>query len=390
LVTISAAFALAGMSDARIRHLVLVGAGHAHVEVLRAFGRIRPKNVRLTVITREAASPYSGMLPGAIAGHYRRDETEIDVAVLARFAGAELVLDEVVALDPVERLVHRADGPALPYDLLSLDIGSRPNVMGVAGAPEHAIPVKPIDRFVSRFDRLHAEAKAGLVRRIVLVGGGAGGVELLLAVAYRMGCDAPGVAFTLISGSAVILPGFSSAFRRRVAAALAASGVEVCTGARVVEVREASVVLASGTVIPADAVLWTTQASAAGFLAQSGLACDADGFLLVDDRLCAVGRDDIFAAGDMISFSRGPIPKSGVYAVRAGPVLANNLIATLNATALRRFYPQRRSLAILATGDRHAVATGYGITVAGRWVWRWKDRIDRRFMARFRPGGFDA
>ena len=378
------------MSDPGPRHLVLVGAGHAHVEVLRLLGRAKPKNTRLTLITREAASPYSGMLPGAIAGHYRRDETQIDVAPLARFAEAALVLDEVTALDPVRKLVRLGAGPPIAYDLLSLDIGSRPNVLEVPGAREHAIPVKPIDRFVARFDRLHAEAVGGCVKRIVLVGGGAGGVELLLAVAQRLRRDAPGAVFTLVSASADILPGFSEAFRRRVSVALAAYGVEVRTGARVVEVTKSAVLLDGGAVIAADAVLWTTQASPSDFLARSGLPCDAKGFLRVDAMLRALGREDIFAAGDMIAFTPRAIPKSGVYAVRAGPVLAHNLMARLNDTKLRPFCPQRRSLVILATGGRHAVATGYGITLAGDWVWRWKDRIDRRFMARFRPGGFDA
>lgn len=371
-------------------HLVLVGGGHAHVEVLRALGHARPRGVLITLITREAASPYSGMLPGAIAGNYRRGEIEIDMAPLAAFAGAVLVVDEVTALDPVARLVHRASGPPLPYGLLSLDIGSRPDVTGVPGAREHAIPVKPIDRFVARFDRLMADIAAGHVRRIVLVGGGAGGVELLLAVAHRMRREGLDVTCTLVASGAVILPGFPDAFRRCVSTALAANGVVVRTGSRVVEVREDAVVLACGAVIAADAVLWTTQASSPAFLSESGLACDAHGFLQVDATLRAIGHAHIFAAGDMVAFQPRAIAKSGVHAVRAGPVLAANLIATLNDTPLRPFAPQRRSLVILATGGRHAVATKYGVTLAGDWVWRWKDRIDRRFMARYRPGGLDA
>jgi selenide,water dikinase len=380
------------VSETGARHLVLVGAGHAHVEVLRAFGRNRPCNMRMTLITREAASPYSGMLPGAIAGHYRRDETEIQVAPLARFAGAELIVDEVTSLDAQARLVHRKAGPPIAYDFLSLDIGSTPNIGDVPGAAAHAIPVKPIDGFFARFDRLHADVLAGRIQRLALVGGGAGGVELLLAVAHRLRRDRPGqpLELTLISGSERILDGFSAGFRRRIEAALAEQAIAVVAGARAVGVSPNGVTLASGRFVAADAVLWTTQASPASFLADAGLECDEHGFLLVDEMLRAKEHPEISAAGDMIAFAPRALPKAGVYAVRAGPVLAHNLRASLAGTGLSPFRPQRRALVILATGPRHAVATGYGFTLEGDWVWRWKDRIDRRFMARFRVDGSEV
>ncbi len=377
------------MSGSRVRHLVLVGAGHAHVEVLRAFGRDRPRDTRITLITREAASPYSGMLPGTIAGHYTRDETEIAVAPLARFAGADLIVDEVISLDVQARLVHRKAGPPVAFDFLSLDVGSTPNVGDVPGAAEHAIPVKPIDGFLSRFDLLHADALAGRIRRLALVGAGAGGVELLMAVAHRLRRDMPDrpIELTLISGSQNILAGFSAGFRRRIEAALVGQAIAVVEGARALRVAADGVFLAGGGFVAADAVLWTTQASPARFLAAAGLACDQHGFLLVDEMLRAEGQAGIFAAGDMIAFAPHALPKAGVYAVRAGPVLARNLRGSLNGTGLAPFRPQRRALVILATGARHAVATGYGFTLAGDWVWRWKDWIDRRFMARFRLVG---
>lgn len=369
------------------RHVVLVGMGHAHVEVLRAFSQHRHQNICLTVITREAASPYSGMLPGTVAGHYTRADAEIAVAPLARSAGAAFVLDEVVALDPQNRQVHRAAGAPIAYDLISIDIGSRPHSLGIEGVSKHAIPVKPIDRFLARFESLRADVIAGRVRRIVLVGGGAGGVELVLAVSHRLRGELQGRALeiTLVSASNRILPGFPDAFRARVEACVLSAGINLISGARVVAVTANEVRFEDGGMIEADAVLWTTQASPAKFLSASGLACDANGFLLVDEMLRAVGQDSIFAAGDMIAFGPRPIPKSGVYAVRAGPVLAYNLRAQLDHRALTPFRPQRHALAILATGGKHAVATWYGITVSGKWVWRWKDSIDRRFMARFRP-----
>ncbi len=369
------------MSPPLPRHLVLVGGGHAHVEVLRAFAASRPSDLRITLITRQAASPYSGMLPGTVAGHYTRAEAEIDMAPLAQQAHASLLVDEVTSLDVTARLVHRLSGPPVSYDVLSLDIGSTPHSAAVPGADDHTIPVKPIDGFHARLHALHAGILAGRIRRVAMVGGGAGGVELLLALAYRLRDTQ--VAFTLISASAPLLRGFPAAFRRRAEAALVRRDIAVVAGRRALRVAPAGVTLDDGRRIVADAVLWTTQASPALFLARSGLACDADGFLLVDAMLRTQSDPRIFAAGDMIAFTPRPLPKSGVYAVRAGVTLAHNLRASLDGTKLAPYRPQRRALVILATGPRHAIATGYGITLEGEWVWRWKDRIDRRFMARY-------
>lgn len=379
------------MTETSPRHLVLVGAGHAHLEVLRDFGRQPPPDTRITVITREAASCYSGMLPGTIAGHYLRADTEIPVAPLARSAGATLFVDEVTALDVTARLVRRRAGPPVAYDLLSLDIGSTPTGADVPGVAAHALAVKPIDSFHARFDDVFAAILAARCPRLAVVGGGAGGVELLLAVAHRFQRDAPGrpVELTLISASAPILGGFSTGFRQRVKAALAAYAITIVAGSRAVGVSSKGVRLDDGRFVAADAVLWTTEASAAGFLADAGLDCDAAGFLRVDETLRALSHPQIFAAGDIIAFTPRTLPKAGVYAVRAGRVLAQNLRASLAGTRLSAFRPQRRALVILATGARHAVATGYGITLQGDWVWRWKDRIDRRFIARYQGTKMD-
>jgi selenide,water dikinase len=371
--------------------VVLVGAGHAHVEVLRRFGMRPAPGVRLTLISRELHTPYSGMLPGLIAGHYGFDEAHIDTAPLARLANARLYGDEVIGLDLARRLVLCRQRPPVPYDILSLDIGSRPNTGAVPGAAEHAIPVKPIDGFLARFEALRARVLTGRSRRVLVVGGGAGGVELLLALEHRLrrdlalaAGDAATLAFALAAGERGLLPGFPRAFRNRFAAELARRGIALHEGARVVAVEPGAAVLAGERGrIAADEILWTTEASPAGWLAATGLALDAQGFIRVDATLRALGRDDVFAAGDTIAFDPRPIPRSGVYAVRAGPVLAHNIRAALTGGRLRPYRPQRDALSIVSTGEKHAIATRNGLTVAGGWVWHWKDWIDRRFMRRF-------
>jgi selenide,water dikinase len=374
-----------------VKDVVLVGAGHSHVTVLRMFGMKPVPGVRLTLISREVHTPYSGMLPGLIAGNYGFDDAHIDTGPLSRFAGARLYQDEVVGLDLAGRLVICRHRPPVPYDLLSLNIGSTPNTASVPGASEHAIPVKPIDGFIRRFEALVARVLARKGRtRVALVGAGAGGVELLLSVERRLrrevinaGFDAGGLSFVLVSDTSDILPDFPVAFRSRFHAIFVARGIEVVTGASVTRVDARRLQLDGEVTVEADEVLWTTQAAPARWLAQVGLPLDTQGFLKVDETLRVIGHDDLFAAGDTIAFPNRELPKSGVYAVRAGPVLSDNIRHSLTGRSLRPFRPQREALYLVSTGERRALGTRNGLVVEGAWVWRWKDWIDRRFMRRF-------
>ncbi len=364
-----------------VKDVLLVGAGHAHVAVLRRFGMRPLPGVRLTLLTREVDTPYSGMLPGVVAGHYGFDDAHIDTGRLARFAGARLYQDEAAGIDLAARRVLCRNRPPVAFDLVSLDIGSRPNTGSVPGATAHAIPVKPIDGFLARFEGVRERVRTGQSRHILLVGGGAGGVELLLSVEHRLRQEAADTRFTLVTGSSDILPRFPPAFRARFRAVLARRGITVQAGVRVAAVEPGAVLLASGARLAADEVLWTTEAAPAAWLAATGLPLDAEGFLSVDATLRAT--EGVFAAGDMIAFRPGGLPRSGVYAVRAGPVLADNIRATLTGGRLRRYRPQASALAIVSTGGDHAILTRNGVVLEGRWAWRLKDRIDRRFMARF-------
>jgi selenide, water dikinase len=380
-----------GLTHPVIKDVVLVGAGHSHVTVLRMFGMKPIPGVRFTLISREVHTPYSGMLPGLIAGHYGVDDAHIDTGPLARLAGARLYQDEVVDLDLDARQVICRRRPPVPYDLLSLNIGSTPNTADVPGASEHAIPVKPIDGFLRRFEALAARVLARKGRtRLALVGAGAGGVELLLSVERRLrrevaraGFDPSGLSFVLVSDVAEILPGFPAAFRARFLAILAERGIAVVTGAPVSAVEVGRLLVDGHAPIEADEILWTTQAAPARWLARIGLPVDPRGFLKVDDTLLVAGCDGVFAAGDTIAFPTRELPKSGVYAVRAGPVLADNIRRTLIGRSLRPFRPQREALYLISTGERHALGARNGRTVEGAWVWRWKDWIDRRFMRKF-------
>ena len=374
-----------------LKDVMLVGAGHSHVAVLRSFGMKPLPGVRLTLITREVHTPYSGMLPGLIAGLYDHDAAHIDTGPLSRFAGARIYHSEAIGLDLAGKRVVCRDRPPVPYDLLSINLGSTPSAGQVPGVAEHAIPVKPIDGFFARFEAARARIlKAGGRARIGVVGGGAGGVELLLSLHRRLtrdtaaaGCDPSGLSFTLITASDEILPTFPPRMRARFAAIMGERGVKAITRGRVSQVRADGVEVEGHGAVGLDEVFWTTRAAPAPWLAETGLALDDDGFIRVSDTLQSVSHQDVFAAGDIAGIDSYPRPKSGVYAVRAGPPLAANLRRLIEGRRLVAHRPQREALYLISTGEPYALGARNGFTIEGGWVWKLKDFIDRRFMAKF-------
>jgi selenide, water dikinase len=378
-----------GIAHPVIKDVVLIGAGHAHVQVLRGFGMKKLSGVRFTLITREVHTPYSGMLPGLVAGRYSFDEAHIDTGPLARFAGARLYQSAVTGIDLEARLVICDNRPPVPYDVLSINTGSTPNTAVVPGAGEYAIPVKPIDRFLGRLAALQERIEANdWRRRIAVVGGGAGGVELLLSLEAKLrrqavlaGRDPAGLSFTLVSDE--LLPRFPAAFRLRFQDILAKRGIELVTDARVTRVLPDGMQIEGRADLAADEILWTTAAQPPEWFKSTGLALDHGGFVRVDEMLRAEGQETVFAAGDVIAFTPRALPKSGVYSVRTGPVLVENIRRLLTGRRLKAYKPQREAMYLVSTGENYAVGTRNGLVFAGEWVWRLKDHIDRRFMRRF-------
>jgi selenide,water dikinase len=367
-----------------VRDLVFIGGGHAHALALRMLAMEPVAGLRITLISPASHTPYSGMLPGLVAGHYRFEETHIDLARLCQWANVRFLETEVTGLDPVGKTLELAGRPPVQYDLLSIDIGSQPELDSVPGARAHAVAVKPVAGLWQRWREIEAHlARSGehTRHRVAVVGGGAGSVELVLAMAHAL-VDRD-ITFELWCGAPEILQGYNRGARAAVMAALAHSGVAVHLGSRVVEVDDAALVLADGSRHVYDDLFWCTGASAAHWVAASGLSCDPQGFLNVRDTLQALDDDDVFAAGDIATQVAHPRPKAGVYAVRQGPVLAYNLRARLLGKQLRLHRPQQRFLSLLSLGGKEATADKSVLHATGKWVWRWKDRIDRSFMQRF-------
>lgn len=346
--------------------------------------------VRITLITRDLLAPYSGMLPGFVAGHYTRDECHIDLAVLAAFAGARLYHGKATALDTAARRISCEGRPPVLYDLLSINVGSSPRQSGVPGALDHATPVKPVDAFVARWDQLVSRFANGERKlRIGVVGGGAGGVELVLAMQYRLrqlAKDAPFepelTRFVLITAGR-LLASHPAQVRRILTRTLAERRIEVRADEAVVKVEPDGVLCGNGRHVPLDAVFWVTEGGAAPWLGAAGLATDSNGFVRVGETLQTLTDPRIFAAGDIAAVEGHPRPKAGVFAVRQGEVLAENLRRVLQDRTPKRIRPQRRFLSLISTADCRAVASRGSWALAGHWVWLVKDWIDRRFVRKY-------
>ena len=374
-----------------LRDVVLVGGGHSHVGVLRRFAMKPLPGVRLNLICSDSHTPYSGMLPGYIAGHYDYDEVHIDLDRLCVFAGARMFRAEAIGIDRTAQRVLCRGRPAIAYDLLSINIGSTPQMQQVSGAEEFAVPVKPIRQFNERWLALLQRVRQHQGRTtIAVVGGGAGGVELTLAMQYRLrnelqalGRDPDELAFHLFTAGSDILPTHNPGVRRRFARVLGERGVTLHRNAEVNQVSASLLSTVDGTSWPADEVVWVTQAGGAPWLRPTGLALDARGFIEVNQNLQSVSDPLVFAAGDIAAIAGQPLEKAGVFAVRMGRPLADSLRRSVLGQPLQPYRPQRRWLALISTGDAHAIASRGAIGFEGDWVWRWKDWIDRRFMRRF-------
>ena len=289
-----------------VKNLVLLGGGHTHVHVLKSFG-IRPvPGVRITLIARDADTPYSGMLPGFIAGHYTHEQCHIDLRPLARFTGARLIHDEAIGLDTAERRVSCRTHAPIAYDIVSIDIGSTPHLRSIPGAEQYATPVKPIDGLAARWAKIVERTLADrYAPRFLTVGGGAAGVELTLAMRYRLrallseqGRDPEGASFTLVTRGQ-LLPSHNPIVRHWFREHLKARGVHVIEHNPVSEVQRGVAVCADGQRLAFDELIWVTQAGAASWLADSGLALDEGGFIKIDATLRSVSDPRVFAAGDV-------------------------------------------------------------------------------------------
>jgi len=356
--------------------ILLLGGGHAHVEVIRRLGQLG-LGARITLVSPGRHAPYSGMLPGYIAGAYSFNDFHIDLAALCHRFGVTFRETSANHIDPSRRLVRFADQSDITYRLLSIDIGSTPSLPnGITGG----IAAKPIASFTDRLARLDRLVADGQLLRLAVVGQGVAGVEVAFALRQRFA--GRGVEIALVGRAGEPVRERSALACRLVLREMRAAGIAHHSGFDVVELRDGELVSRDGRRLAVDEVVWTTSSGPQGFLRQSGLLLDAGGFIRVDESLRSLSHPDVFAAGDVASLP-DPRPKAGVFAVRQGPVLAENIHRTWIGKALVAYRPQRSWLVLISLPKGRAIADKWGMAVSGRWVARWKDRIDRRFMQRY-------
>ncbi|MDB5764845.1 MAG: hypothetical protein JWQ21_3840 [Herminiimonas sp.] len=367
------------------KRLLLIGGGHAHLFVLETLRNRKPhwcNHLDVTLLSRDLHTPYSGMLPGLIAGHYRSKQCHVDLLPLSARADVKLIQTTVDGLDPV-RNVAMADGQEWPFDIVSIDIGSAPPLSAVPGASAHVVSPRPVEQFLHQWRALQKQIDS-LARPIhlVVVGGGAGGVEIVLAMAHRLGARRDRVKWSLVTDGE-LLPGYPRRAARLMARHLADAGVALRIDTAVARVEAGKLHFADGSAAAFDAVVWATGAAPQPWIAASGLACVDHGFVSINRHLQSASHPHVFAAGDIATDPQYRWPKAGVFAVRQGPVLADNLLRYASGRSLSGYRPQNGYLSLISTGGQHAIASWYGLVWEGRWVWRWKDRIDQRFMRRF-------
>ena len=360
------------------RDVVLIGGGHTHALVLRKWGMSPLPGARLTVINPGPTAPYSGMLPGFVAGHYSRDELDIDLVRLARFAGARVIMAKATGIDRHAKLIHVTGRAPIAYDIASVDVGIHSDMSEILGFSEHAVAVKPLEVLSQHWPHYlnQAQDKASLA----VIGGGVAGVEVALAMMHALRSRKISATLNLIEAGE-ILGSVAPRARDKLLQHLADYGVSLRPNSKVAEVSANSITLESGESIASQFTLGAAGARPYGWLATLGLELH-EGYIVIDDSLRS-SDPAIFAAGDCSHMSDHPRPKAGVFAVRAAPVLWHNLRAALSGNKLRAFKPQRDYLKLISLGNQTALAEKFGFAFSGNALWRWKNKIDQTFMAKF-------
>ncbi len=379
--------------------LFFVGGGHTHAIVLRKIGMKQlPAGVRLTLITNLVDTPYSGMLPCHISGLYDFDQSHIDLRPLTRFANCRLIMDEVVNIDADRQVIYCRRHPPMRYDALSIDIGSTPATVFVPGAKDYAIPAKPVPNLLRAWHQyLQGLNQATDSATIGIVGGGVGGVELALNMQVRLQqIVGPGATIHVFHRGAQLATGRSRATQRQLAKIFRDRNIHTHLSETVCAVKPmvtdtvsetvsdaVQVHCESGLTVTCDRVFWVTNASAAPWLTHTGLSTDKDGFLLVKDTLQTLSHPNVFAVGDVATMVNHRRPKAGVFAVRQGPPLYNNLQRYFSQQPLQAFKPQHQFLNIIDLGTGSAIASRGRWSAESGWFRRWKHHIDGQFMALF-------
>ena len=363
------------------KNICLVGGGHTHALVLRQFFATRPINCQITLISDVSKAAYSGMVPGHLAGHYEMADFHIDLANLTKHLGATFIHEAATAIDPEHRLIVTASGRTISYDCASINIGSQPNLSGLQLASDRLVMVKPLPAFLDRWHQFIHSAELGQAKDLVVIGGGAGGIELSLAAAFRL---PKGSRVTLLHRGRRLFKSHSPRVQGTCMKVLRRNGVDVQLTSAAQKITGRQLTTKDGRTFEADLFILASHAATPTDLEVHHGKRDKRGFLTTHQTMELLGHQGIFGVGDGASNVGSPHPKNGVNAVRQAPVLAYNLKAFLAGKPLKSFEPQKQALMILAEGPKRALGIYRNKTFEGAWVWYAKDWIDRKFVRQFR------
>jgi selenide,water dikinase len=362
--------------------LVFIGGGHTHSLVLRMLAMKPISNVRLTLITDTLLTPYSGMLPGYIAGHYSEEETHLDLNKLCKAAQVRLIHARVCGIDTANKTIQLDNQASIGFDKVSINTGSTPNV-NVEGAREFGLGVKPVSQLTAAWQKLITQQSEQDTAHWAVIGGGAAGIEMVLAIAYRFKHKGKALKLTLVQSGDSLLPGYHKNVQKQVAIALKQYGIELMTGFRVCKVTKNAIASDTGNILSLDQTIWCTPATAPKWPSLAGLDTDESGFIAVNEFLQSTSHSDVFACGDVATMIQSPRPKAGVYAVRSAPFLTKNLRAVFSQKKMTPVVLQTDFLSLISLGSKSAVGQRGWFSLKGEWVWRWKNQIDKKFMALF-------
>lgn len=366
------------------KHVVLVGAGNAHLVFLKRWRMSPWPGVAVTLVSESAEIPYSAMVPGHIAGDYRWDEITLDLVRFCRSADVRFVAARVTGVDTANSRVEFAERPAMAFEVLSLGLGSLPAAPPGWVGGEWSFSMRPLGQFTRQLERLEASlAESPRPFHLAVVGGGASGCELALTIQRRLS-KSTGFRLTLLQANRRLLPSFPDRAARMMEASLRAAGIDVQLEACVVGGNPARLRLSSGQELTCDGVLWATPAAPPAFLQTSRLGVDESGFLLVRETLQSRSHPTVFGTGDCVTFRPlPPLPRNGVHAVRQGRVLFDNVRELLHERPLAPFRPQRNCLCLMNTSDGEAILSYGSFSTKGRLIRKWKERIDRAWLESF-------
>ena len=363
--------------------LVLIGGGHSQITVLKKFGMKQVPGLKITLINKNSTASYSGMIPGYIAGTYCKDETQINLLNLCKFANARLITDDVTGIDILTKEIYLSNRSPVYYDTLSINSGGEPDINEIKGAKKYCIPIKPISNLIQVFDKIKNKIKGINKVSMAVVGGGAGGVEIALSLKKFLDLENKiEKNITLISKTNYLVSKSSVLTHRNALSLLQENNINVILGDEVIEFQKNGLKTKNSKNIKSEFNFLVTSISAPKWISQTRLKTTEKGFIEVNKYLQS-NNTNIFASGDISSIKNYNLSKAGVYAVKQGPILYKNLRSKILKSRFSSYKPQKYYLSLIGDGQKEAIASWGPISFRSKWAWKLKRYIDEKFIKKY-------